>query len=207
MEKATSILTVFSEWVMNLFLLHIYWIGGTILGGVIFGVIPSSIALFSTIRKLFTHSNTINLFEYFKKEYKVNFKNSFVIGFIYLGITLFIYSYILFIATTKTSLLAYTHIFIYIFLFLLIIFAFYLIPVYVHFEIELKQLTPNTVRILLTNMKWNFPMFFMVLAVTLIYIRFSVSLLFFGVSLPAFVISYFCKKAFQDFQDKQKKLN
>lgn len=207
MEKATNILTVFSIWVMNLFILHIYWIGGTLLGGVVFGVAPSSIALFSTIRKLFTHSNTINVFDYFKKEYKANFKKSFAIGLLYLVIALFIYSYILFITATTTSLLAYTHIFIYAFLFLLIIFTFYLIPVYVHFEMELKRLIPNTFRILLTNMKWNFPMLFTVLAVVLVYIRFSVSLLFFGMSLPAFVISYFCQKAFQDFQDKQKELN
>lgn len=207
MEKATNILITFSEWVMNLFLLHIYWIVGTLLGGVVFGIVPSSIAMFSTIRKLFTHSNTVNIFDYFKKEYKINFKNSFAIGFLYLVIALFIYSYIRFISATTASLLAYTHIFIYVFLFLLITFVFYLIPVYVHFEMELKRLIPNTFRILLTNMKWNFPMFFTILAVILVYIRFSVSLLFFGMSLPAFVISYFCRKSFQDFQDKKKELN
>ncbi len=203
MEKATNILTVFSEWVMNLFLLHIYWMIGTLLGGVVFGIVPSSIALFSTIRKLFTHSQTINVFDYFKKEYKTNFKHSLILGFLYLVIALFIYSYIQFLTATTTSLLAYTHIFIFAFLFLLILFSFYLIPVYVHFEMNINKLIPNTLRILLANMKWNFPMLLTVVAVVLVYIKFSVTLLFFGVSLPAFIISYFCRKAFQDFQDKQ----
>lgn len=203
MEKATNILTIFSEWVMNLFLIHIYWIIGTLLGGIVFGIVPSSIALFSTIRKLFTHSQTINVFDYFKKEYKTNFKHSFILGFLYLVIALFIYSYIQFLTATTTSLLAYTHIFIFAFLFLLILFSFYLIPVYVHFEMNINKLIPNTFRILLSNMKWNIPMLFTVLAVILVYIKFSVILLFFGVSLPAFIISYFCRKAFQDFQDKQ----
>lgn len=203
MEKATNVLTHFSEWVMNLFLLHIYWIGGTLLGGILFGIIPSSIALFSIIRKLFTDSSRINLFNYFKEEYKINFKNSIFIGFIYLLIGLFIYSYITFLNATTNTLLAYTHIFIYTFLFLMILFSFYLIPVYVHYEMSNKRLIPNTLRILFTSMKWNFPMFFTVLAVILIYIRFSVSLMFFGISLPALVITYFCRKSFQDFKDKQ----
>ena len=207
MEKATNILTVFSEWVTNLFLLQIYWLGGTLIGGIVFGIVPSSIALFSTIRKLFRESKDLNVFDHFKIAYKSNFKNSFVIGFLYLVISLFIYSYYLFLTATKATLFAYTHIFIYAFLFLLIIFSFYLIPVYIHFEMDMRALILNTFRILLTNMKWNIPMLLTVIAILLVYIKFSVSLLFFGVSLPAFAISFFCREAFQDFQEKQKGLN
>lgn len=205
MEKATNILTVFSEWVTNLFLLQIYWLGGTLIGGIVFGIVPSSIALFSTIRKLFRESKDLNVFDHFKIAYKSNFKNSFVIGFLYLVISLFIYSYYLFLTATTATLFAYTHIFIYAFSFLLIIFSFYLIPVYIHFEMDMRALIPNTFRILFINMKWNIPMLLTVLAIILVYIKFSVSILFFGMSLPAFAISFFCRKAFQAFQEKQKK--
>ena len=66
MEKVTSALTVISEWVMNLFLLHLYWIGGTLLGGVVFGIVPATIALLSTIRQLVLKRDMIDLFKYYK---------------------------------------------------------------------------------------------------------------------------------------------
>ena len=207
MEKATNILIIFSEWVMNLFLLHLYWLFGTAIGGIIFGIIPSSVALFSSIRQLFMHPKDTNVRQHFKLAYKTNFKNSQLLGLYYLAIVILMMSYYNFLIATTTSLWAYFHLFIYVFLVILILFSFYLIPVYLHFEMPIKSIVPNTFRILLFNMKWNIPMLFSVLAIILLYIKFSVSLVVFGIALPAFIISFYCRITFKNFEKALKNLH
>lgn len=71
MQIIGSKINQWSEWIMHLVLLQIYWIIGTLMGGVILGIIPSSIALFSSIRKLFRDSQEFNLKTYFIHEYKL----------------------------------------------------------------------------------------------------------------------------------------
>ena len=203
MEKVTSALTVISEWVMNLFLLHLYWIGGTLLGGVVFGIVPATIALFSTIRQLVLKRDMIGIFQYYKREYFFHFKHSRIIDLMYLFIFFALYSYSQFIRFTVDSWLAYTHIFLYTIIMLFVLFAIYLIPVYIHYKMEKRELIKNTFILMITNMKWNLPMFLSILAVVLLQINFSVILLFFGVTLIAFTTILYCLKCFEEFELKQ----
>ena len=84
MQIIGSKINQWSEWIMHLVLLQIYWIIGTLMGGVILGIIPSSIALFSSIRKLFRDSQEFNLKTYFIHEYKTNFKFSLLLNVWYM---------------------------------------------------------------------------------------------------------------------------
>lgn len=203
MENIGKRINQVSEWIMHLFLLQIYWIFGTLIGGIILGIIPSSIALFSSIRKLFRVNQEFKLLDYFVGEYKANFKFSLVLNLWYILIFIVSFIYREYMSATTDSWLAYTHIPLYALLLLLILLSLYLIPVYVHYEVRPVHLIPTTGAIMLTSMKWNLPLLLSLIAVALIFIRFSVVFLFFGISLPAFILFYFTHLAFNDFDLKR----
>ena len=203
MQIIGSKINQWSEWIMHLVLLQIYWIIGTLMGGVILGIIPSSIALFSSIRKLFRDSLEFNLKTYFIHEYKTNFKFSLLLNVWYMLVLLISFIYIEYLTATRNSWLAYTHIPLYVILFFLALLSIYLIPVYVHYEIRLVHLLPTTATILLTGIKWILPLILSLITIALIFIRFSITIIFFGISLPAFIVFYFTYRAFSDFDLKR----
>lgn len=206
MKNITGKIFIFSEWVMNLFLLQLYWILGSLVGGIIVGIVPSSIAMFATIRELYNSPEELNILYFFKNEYKKNFKTSLFISVLYFLSFSLSYIYSLFLSFTTESWLAYTHILMYINLIIIFLFTLYLIPVFIHYEIENKHLVSTTIIILLNSLKWNLPMLFSLLAITLIFIKYAVVFFFFGISLPSFLIFYFTMKAFKDFDRQREKI-
>lgn len=203
MENIGNRINQVSEWIMHLFLLQVYWVVGTLIGGVVLGIVPSSIALISSVRKLFKEAQEFKLTSYFIQEYKSNFTFGLLLTLWYVLIGIIGVIYIAYFSATTDSWLAYTHIPLYIILFLLVLFSLYLIPVYVHYEIRLIHFLPTTGVIMLTSMKWNLPLILSLVAVGLIFIRFSVIFLFFGISLPAFILFYFTQRAFNDYALKR----
>lgn len=206
MENVMKQFNRFSEWIMNLFILQILWIGGTLIGGVILGIAPATTALFTSLRKLKRQETKFSLFQYYVQSYKENFKDSLIIGlgFIFAGVIGFIYSQ--FLSQTTDSWLAYTHIFMYIILFLIGLLLLYIFPVYVHFDVNLRSLVKTAFFIMMTSIKWNLPLILTLIAAGLIFIRFAVVFFFFGVSVPAFIILYYCMRAFEDFESKKQRL-
>lgn len=203
MENVMNKFNLISEWVMNLFILQVLWIGGTLGGGIVFGLFPATIALYASLRKLNCPEAEFSLFRYFVETYKENFKESLIIGLWYVLAAIIGFIYSQFISQTTNSWLAYTHIFMYLILFLIGLLLLYIIPVYVHYEVKLRNLVKTSFFIMLVNMKWNLPLILTLVAVSLIFIRFSVVFLFFGVSLPAFIVLYYCLRAF-DYYDFKK---
>lgn len=205
MDNVMKKFNVFSEWVMHLFMLQVLWLGGTLFGGVILGIFPATVAVFSTIQKLKRREAEFSVFSYYVQAYKKNFKESLFIGGITLIIGLIGAVYVYFLNTTTNSWLAYTHFFMYLMLLLMGLFLFYLIPVYIHYEVKMTDLVKTTFFIMLSSMKWNLPLLLTLLAAFLIFLRFSVVILFFGASLPMFITFHFCMKAFDDFDVKREK--
>lgn len=206
MKNVMNKFNIFSEWVMNLFILQLLWIGGTLIGGVIFGLFPATIALYASLRKLKHQVPDFKLFRYFVQEYKNNFKTSFIIGLFYIAAGLLGVVYYHFLNATTNSWLAYTHPFMYIILILILFVLLYLIPVFVHYEVRLRSLVQTTFLIMMSHMKWNLPLLLTLVAVSILFIRFSVVFLFFGISLPAFIILYYCMRAFKDFDLEKEKI-
>lgn len=70
----------------------------------------------------------------------------------------------------------------------------------------MRNLVKTSFFIMLVNMKWNLPLILTLVAISLIFIRFSIVLLFFGISLPAFIILYYCMRAFKNYDSKKQEL-
>ncbi len=80
----------FCNWFYRLAYLNILWIGFTLLGAVIFGFFPASVALLSVLRQLLQKKEPV-IFSAFWGYYKQEFKNSNKIGLI-VGIIGFFFS-------------------------------------------------------------------------------------------------------------------
>lgn len=139
-NKLTDFYMEFSDFVI----LNLLWIGGTILGGVILGWAPSTVALLTIMRDKIQHTESgASTVKRFFRLYKSEFKNANYIGIILT--LLFAMSYI----NKKNfdlqpefifSVLSIISICIIIFLFGICLYVF---PLYVHYNIPMKQYIPK----------------------------------------------------------------
>ncbi|ALC92208.1 hypothetical protein AM500_22360 [Bacillus sp. FJAT-18017] len=142
----------FGNWGMKLAYLNIVWLAGIALGAGIAGFFPSTVAMFSVIRKWHIEGNLdVPLFSHFKEEYRREFLKSNVYGYSWVIIGGILYVDLQFfrgIPALWSTILAY-------FFFLLgavylaaLLFAF---PVYVQFKLTILQYIRNTVLITVSN--------------------------------------------------------
>lgn len=59
----------FSEWLFRLMWTNLLWIGFTILGLGIFGIMPATVAMFTVVRKWQMHETEISIWSVFKETY------------------------------------------------------------------------------------------------------------------------------------------
>lgn len=147
-NKLTNFYMEFSDFVI----LNLLWIGGTILGGVILGWAPSTVALLTIMRDKIRHTESgASTVKRFFKLYKSEFKNANYIGIILT--LLFAMSYI----NKKNfdlqpefifSVLSIISICIIIFLFGICLYVF---PLYVHYNIPMKQYIPKAATFLVVR--------------------------------------------------------
>lgn len=135
--KVESLVFNFCGWIWRFMVLNFFWSVGTVLGGVVFGIMPSTVATFYVLRKWVQGEVDVKIFESFKSVYKKEFFNSNKCGLIFGFIFLFLafdlrilyqmnaaYSIVLY-AIVNTAL------------FFAVIAFIYFFPTYVHFDLPL----------------------------------------------------------------------
>ncbi|WP_158638601.1 YesL family protein [Metabacillus litoralis] len=192
MESAgwTSGVLRICDWISKFAYINLLWIFFTLIGFIIFGIAPSTVALFSIVRKWIMGEHNISIFSSFWNVYKSEFKKAnilwgtllCIIGFMYIDLVLI---------NSMQGILHY--IFLTCFVIMTFIFSIvliYIFPVYVHLEGSILQYYKSAI---LLGTSFPFRTFTMILAVVtgiLIGLIFpGVALLFFG-SGVAFVLMY-----------------
>ncbi|TXC90608.1 DUF624 domain-containing protein [Metabacillus litoralis] len=178
------------DWISKFAYINLLWIFFTLIGFIIFGIAPSTVALFSIVRKWIMGEHNISIFSSFWNVYKSEFKKAnilwgtllCIIGFMYIDLVLI---------NSMQGILHY--IFLTCFVIMTFIFSIvliYIFPVYVHLEGSILQYYKSAI---LLGTSFPFRTFTMILAVVtgiLIGLIFpGVALLFFG-SGVAFVLMY-----------------
>jgi uncharacterized membrane protein YesL len=77
-------------WLYRIMLLNLMWIGFTLLGGIIFGLFPATVSLFSVMRKWLRGEADISVVSHFIETYKESFVKSNMAGLVILGIGIFL---------------------------------------------------------------------------------------------------------------------
>lgn len=192
-----------SEWIMRLAFVNFLWIGFSLLGIVLFGFFPSTVAMFAVIRKWILGQSDIPILKTFWNTYKSEWIRSNGLGGILVGIGFFIYFEFSIINQATQPLLQWSKypLFLLVLLFSLVIL--YVFPIYVHYDVSLFQVLKNALFIMLLN-----PMYTAVIVLSLALMYFLVNILpalavFFGGSASAVVIMWSCNQGIIQVERKR----
>lgn len=141
----------YMEWAMRLAYINILWLLGILLGLGVVGTFPSTISLFTLIRKWMQGEDEFKVWSCFWSTYRKEFMKGNLFGYVWVIIGSVLYFDLIFFRSFSNliSLLFTYFIFILgaIFIFALL-FAF---PVYVHFELPLLQGVKNSILLALSQ--------------------------------------------------------
>lgn len=131
-----SKLYVFCEWVMRLAYVNILWILFTLFGGIILGVFPATIALFTIIRKWLLKEIDCPIWSTFKQSYRREFLKSNKLGAIIVYIAMFIIVDFVLIKTLSSNWQSILLVPLCIIAIAYVIMLTNIFPLYVHYELK-----------------------------------------------------------------------
>ncbi|WP_078435046.1 YesL family protein [Metabacillus halosaccharovorans] len=128
------------EWVMWLAYINLLWIGSVLIGFIVFGIFPATVAMFTVIRHLLLKDTTgKQILKTFALTYKKEFFKSNLIGLIFSLVGYLLYLDFLYIQNMTGAtyyLFQIGLIFISIIYFISLL---YIVPVYVHYDLKFNQ--------------------------------------------------------------------
>ncbi|GIN41850.1 MULTISPECIES: YesL family protein [Heyndrickxia] len=137
--KKGSWMIVF-EWIWRVVSLNLCWIAFTILGLGIFGFFPSSVALFTIVRRWLKKDTDLHVWKTFKQVYFSEWKRSNGIGLVFYCIGLFLFIDIRIVTGIMTGIFSiFLLVFLYFVAFLLLLSIGYFFALYVHYELSNKE--------------------------------------------------------------------
>ncbi|MDG5786916.1 YesL family protein [Evansella sp. AB-P1] len=144
-------LYVACEWVMRLAIVNLLWFGLTLLGGVIFGITPASVAMFTICRKWVEGEREIPLARTFWSIYRKEFVKSNYLGVILIAIGVLLFVDIQFFSSMEGAVFQLLHILMLLLLLNFVVIMIYIFPVYVYYDIKTLQYIKYAIIIGLTN--------------------------------------------------------
>jgi len=127
------------DWIMRLAYVNLLWILFSLLGLVLFGVMPATTALFGIIRKWVKGETDFPVFKEYKSRYVHEFRHSNLLGLILsvIGVLLYVELSFFFPFTNIVQLVLFLMALLMTFIFLTIMM--YIFPLFVNYELNLLQ--------------------------------------------------------------------
>lgn len=198
----TWLLITGSDWILKLMYVHFLWVIFTILGLGIFGFMPATAAVFSTIRKWLMKESDIAIFPYFFSIYKSTWKTSNIIGLF----LLLIGSFLFFDLKISQEFLksAPIHFLLLLLLFIFIITCLFIFPTLSHYNLKPLQYIKQSLFLSLVQPIYLLSILLWILCTYIIYIYVPVLYFFMGTTLFSFPIMWFCLRAFNKVEQKKR---
>ncbi|WP_099159509.1 YesL family protein [Virgibacillus ndiopensis] len=190
----------FSDWVTKFLYVNVLWITFSLLGLLLVGFFPATVAMFSVVRKWVLLETDIPVFKTFWTAYKKEFVNSNVLGYI-----LSIIGYILYLdlIISKDATNPFLQITYYLLLIVIVIYlltVLYIFPIFVHFETKLLQVFKNAFLIMITHPAISVLMGIAASVIYLINYLVPIVIIVFGGSILAYVVMWHSNFAFVKLQ-------
>ncbi|OPJ55844.1 YesL family protein [Alkalithermobacter paradoxus] len=187
-SKVSNKLYEICEWICRLVYINILWIASTVIGLVVFGIAPATVAMFGVLRKWTVGDTDTSVFRAFIKIYKEEFIKSNILGVIFLAFGYMIYfNYLL---SQMIDGIFHRILWIGLFptVFIYMITLFFVFPVYVHYDLKLLQYIKVAFMIAISN-----PLEIIIFGLTvclLCYMFYFIpaGIPFFGVSIIAWIV-------------------
>ncbi|MCC5895969.1 MAG: DUF624 domain-containing protein [Alkalibacterium sp.] len=183
--------------ILKLSYLNLLWILGTLLGLVIFGIGPSTAAVFSIIREWFRGNDDLPVLSSFIKNYKAYFKESLLLILLYGVVGMILVIDYVYMTRWEFKL------FFGILLFFYIISAAYIFPILVHYDLKsIREKIKYSFLVGFSYLQYTLVMFVIVGLVYFSIARVYPALItFFGISFLIFIVM---KNAFMVFSRIEK---
>jgi len=194
-----------TEWVAKFAYVNLLWIGFTLLGLIVFGYCPATVAMFTVLRKWVMGDRDIPVFSTFWNTYKKEFIKSNALGIIFAIIAGLIWIDLYYMKIDHSAFLKLAQIPLYLFIFAVIMTILYIFPVYVHYNVKFGQMFKNAFLIMLINPIHNIIMLGSIIAIMFVMKVLPGLLFFFGASITAAIIMASCYLAFQRIDSKKGK--
>ncbi|RDW20623.1 YesL family protein [Oceanobacillus chungangensis] len=193
------------EWITRFAYINLLWILFTLLGGVIFGFFPSTIAMFAIVRDWLRGKSDFPILKSFWKYYRGDFLKSNQLGIFISLITAIITINLFFIQLNTLDWLTWTYAPLFAFILVFVLFLFYIFPAFVHFDLKIFKLIKNAFLIMLVNPIQTILM--LLSLVSIFFIMYLIPPLFFifGGSSYAFITMWLCLNIFNKITENTAK--
>lgn len=193
-----------TDWIAKLAYVNFLWIGFTLLGGVLLGLFPATVALFYITRKWVLGDQHVPLAKSFSREYRKGFWKANAIGYTITGLGGFLFADV-FLASTLNTAVGFWLTFLFsVLLLLCIMTAIFLFPLIVHLKESFYNYFKFAFLIGISSLHY---VLFIVIATTIvagIFVLLPAAAIFFSASLFALIITKFAVKAFERVERKQR---
>ncbi|TFJ93086.1 YesL family protein [Lentibacillus salicampi] len=203
MNMFASTLYKIMEWIMRFAYIQLLWIGFTLMGLVILGFFPSTVAMFAIIRGWLRGKTDSRIFPVFWQYYKHDFVKANLFGMPVIAVMLLIGINIFYIQIDMTNYLSWTYMPLFAFMLLCLICLFYLFPVFVHYDLNISGMIKNTLLIMLVSPVQTFLMIVCLTALFLVMRTIPALAFIFGGSIYAFITMWLALHAFNRVERKK----
>lgn len=139
MDRLLSGLYNLCKWITHFAYLNLLWIAFTLAGGVIFGIIPSTVSLYTIARKTSNGEEGFSIYHIFVKTFRREFLRANGLGWFIIAIGLIWYFDLHFFRQFDGDIYIVLNIFMVVVGIIYIILLLYILPVYVYYDLNLFQ--------------------------------------------------------------------
>jgi len=207
MNMFASTLYRIMEWIMRFAYIQLLWGGFTLIGLVILGFFPSTVAMFAIIRDWLRGKTDIRIFPAYWQYFKTDFIKANLIGIPVIAVMLLIGINIFYIQTDMTDYLSWTYIPLFAFMLLILLCLFYLFPVFVHYDLKIPGVMKNTLLIMLVSPVHTFLMIICLTALFFVMRTLPALAFIFGGSTYAFITMWLSLHAFNRVERKKESVS
>lgn len=126
-------------WIIRLFTLNLLWLFFSLLGLLVFGLFPATIAMYTVVRKWINGDKDLPLVRTFWDSYRTNFLKANILGFIQFVIAYMIYIDYIFLDTLSGWSAVLLNVILISALILFSVVLLFIFPVYVHYQLKIFQ--------------------------------------------------------------------
>ncbi|WP_047982729.1 YesL family protein [Ornithinibacillus contaminans] len=203
MNHVSTRLYTILEWITKFAYVNILWLTFTLLGGVVLGVFPSTIALFAIMREWLRGKTDIPVFQSYWNFFKQDFVKSNVLGIFITLIMVLIGLDILFVHSHITSDFKWVSIPLFSFMLVSLLFIFYIFPAFVHYELTTLHIIKNAFLIMLIHPINNLLILLCLVSAYSLMVLIPALFFIFGASIYAFITMWIALNAFNNVQEKK----
>ena len=139
------------EWISRLAFLNLLWISFTIIGLGIFGFFPATLALFAVARKWMLGNDDVSIFKTFWTSYKREFVKGNLLGLLITAISLVLYIDFQFVLHSTNQFVSMLFVPLCFITLIFVAMVFYIIPMYVHYDMKIKQVVKGSFFVMIMN--------------------------------------------------------